>query len=289
MSEENTLGRDGTENHGNIANLGNQILTLAVETSSRIGSVALALGDHLIEEAAFSSPMQHSAEMFPAIEGLLARHGHTPPDIEQVHISVGPGSFTGLRIAVTLAKAMHLAQGVKIVTVDSLDVVAANLADPPQDPAAGPGEPLPDPLPERIAALFDAKRGQFYASIYDRVPPEAGTPADSAEDAPGYRIPAPNDAIWRKIHPDSLMTAREIMDGFARASSLGVLGDGLLYHREEFSREGIMVLPERYWSPRAANVHRLGWQKAFAGRFTAPLALTPFYLRGPQVTLRRRP
>ena len=49
----------------------------------------------------------------------------------------------------------------------------------------------------------------------------------------------------------------------------------------------IRILEEAYWSPRATQVHRLGYQKAQAGRFADPLTLTPFYLRGPQVTLRK--
>jgi tRNA threonylcarbamoyladenosine biosynthesis protein TsaB len=281
QSQGDTMGK-----LDNMATLGGQTLVLAVETSSRIGSAALALGDKLIEESTFSSPMQHSAEIFPAIETLLARHGRDPRDIGQVHIAVGPGSFTGLRIAVAMAKAMHLAQGVRIVTVDSLDVVAANLADGVRD-AAGPAEPPIPALPNRIAALFDAKRGQFYVSIYDRVTRPEGA-HKLADEGPGYQIPAPADGAWRKIHPDSLLTAQEIIEGFAGVGSLGIVGDGLLYHREEFVREGIVVLPERYWSPHAANVHRLGWQKAQLGRFEDPLALTPFYLRGPQVTLRRK-
>lgn len=289
MSIENQSERDNMDHYDKMANLGGRTLTLAVETSSRIGSAALALGDRLIEESAFSSPMQHSAEIFPAIGNLLARHGHSPSEIGQVHIAVGPGSFTGLRIAVTLAKAMHLAQGVRIVTVDSLDVVAANLAGVPEDAGGTQDKPQPNPLPDRIAALFDAKRGQFYVSIYDRVPLEADASQNPGGDAPGYLIPAPCDTIWRKIHPDSLMTAREIIEGFAGTGPLGVLGDGLLYHREEFAVEGAVILPEPYWSPRAANVHRLGWQKARAGLFADPLALTPFYLRGPLVTLKRRP
>ncbi len=276
------------DNCDNMANSGNHTIILAVETSSRIGSAALARGDKLIEEATFSSPMQHSAEIFPAIEGLLTRHGHTSRNIGEIHIAIGPGSFTGLRIAVTLAKAMHLAQGVRIVTVGSLDVVAANLSESPRDAGSGPGEPLPSPLPGRIAALFDAKRGQFYVAIYDPAAPDAercDSPAGEGED---YRIPAPGGMVWRKVHRDSLMTAREIIESFAGPGLLGVLGDGLLYHREEFAREGIAILPERYWSPHAANVYRLGRQKARAGQFADPLTLTPLYLRGPEVTLRKR-
>ncbi len=272
----------------NMAFSGQKTLILAVETSSRIGSAALAIGNRVIEELSFSSPMQHSAEIFPAIQTLLTRQGRVPQDIEQIHIAIGPGSFTGLRIAVAMAKTMHLSQGTRIVAVDSLDVVAANLGTGVPNPADQADPQIPE-FPNRIAALFDAKRGQFYVSVYDRVPVEADVTRSPGDEFPNYRIPGPGSDIWRKIHPDSLLTAREIVEGFGGEAPLGVIGDGLLYHREEFVQEGILVLPESQWSPCAANVHRLGWQKAQLGRFADPLALTPFYLRGPQVTLKRKP
>lgn len=272
----------------NMAFSGQKTLILAVETSSRIGSAALALEDRLIEELSFSSPMQHSAEIFPVIQTLLARQGRAPQDIGQIHLAIGPGSFTGLRIAVAMAKAMHLSQGTQIVTVDSLDVVAANLGTGAGNPADRAEPQIPE-FPNRIAALFDAKRGQFYVSIYDRIPAETDAPRSPGDESPDYRIPAPGGDVWRKIHPDSLLTAREIVEGFGGEAPLGVVGDGLLYHREEFAREGIVVLPESQWNPRAANVHCLGWQKVRLGRFADPLTLTPFYLRGPQVTLKRKP
>jgi len=262
---------------------------LAVETSSRVGSAALALGPRLLAESRFTGPMQHSSELFPAIADLLRNQGYAPTDIDQVHIAIGPGSFTGLRIAVTMAKAMHLANAVKIVTVDSLDVVAANLSEVPTPQS----ETRPDEtgiiIPNRIAALFDAKRGQFYISAYQRIAPLPGQPQESDDEGPDYRIPGPNNSLWQKIAPDSLMTAQEIVDSFARPDRLGLLGDGLFYHRDRFDTDRVVILPERYWSPRAANVHRLGYQKALTGRFADPLALTPFYLRGPEVTLRKKP
>jgi tRNA threonylcarbamoyl adenosine modification protein YeaZ len=282
-------------------------VTLAVETSSRVGSAALAVGSSLLEETRFSGPMQHSAEVFPTIETLLKRHDCTPADIDQIHIAVGPGSFTGLRIAVTMAKAMHLASGVSIVTVDSLDVVAANLSGNPEEPIDGPDGLTT--IPATIAALFDAKRGQFYVSIYQWVESPEGkklrteegrnilspshlltfSPSSSAlVSDPGYRIPGPHNGLWQKIAPDDLITAQEIMDRFAGAGRLGLLGDGLFYHQDQFDPGRTVIFPERYWSPHAANVWRLGRQKALAGRFDDPLALAPFYLRGPEVTLRKK-
>ena len=262
---------------------------LAVETSSRVGSAALALGPRLLAQWRFTGPMQHSSELFPAIDELLRNHGYVPMDIDQVHIAIGPGSFTGLRIAVAMAKAMHLANAVKIVTVDSLDVVAANVSEEPTPQSETRRNETGIIIPNKIAALFDAKRGQFYVSAYQRIPSLPGQPQEGDDEGPDYRIPGPDNSLWRKIAPDRLMTAQEIVEDFAGSDRLGLLGDGLFYHRDSFDPDRIVILPERFWSPRAANVHRLGYQKALAGRFADPLALTPFYLRGPEVTLRKKP
>ena len=131
-------------------------LILAVETSSRVGSVALARGPALLAQSTFSGPLQHSAEIFPAISQLLNRFHFVPGDIAQVHVAIGPGSFTGLRIAVTMAKAMHLANATAIVTVDSLDVIAANIGDVSSAPALQDSGGV---LLDRVAAVLDAKRG----------------------------------------------------------------------------------------------------------------------------------
>ena len=262
---------------------------LAVETSSRVGSAALALGPRLLAESRFTGPMQHSSELFPAIGELLRNHGYVPMDIDQVHIALGPGSFTGLRIAVAMAKAMHLADAAQIVTVDSLDVVAANLSDTSTGQSDTRRDEPGVAVPDRIAALFDAKRGQFYVSAYQRITPIPGGPHEPDVECPGYRIPGPDNSLWQKIAPDGLMTAQEIVDALAGPARLGLLGDGLSYHRDQFDTDRVVLLPERYWNPRAANVHRLGYQKALASAFADPLALAPFYLRGPEVTLRKKP
>lgn len=263
-------------------------LILAIETSSRVGSVALAMGPDLLGQTTFSAPLRHSAEIFPAIADLLSRADYGPSDLRQVHISVGPGSFTGLRIAVVAAKTMHLAHGVRIVTVDSLDAIAANITDASCREAFQPvsGESA---SPRRLAVVLDAKRGQFYTAIYEYASSTSGPDSASGKKSVDYGIPAASGGLWRKAHADCLMTSMELRDRFANpADPILVAGDGLLYYQDQFAVEGIRVLDRASWSPRASGVLLLGQQKAAKERFSDPLTLVPFYLRGPEVTMRKR-
>jgi tRNA threonylcarbamoyladenosine biosynthesis protein TsaB len=248
-------------------------LILAVETSSRVGSVAIAAGQRLLEEISFSGPMRHSSELFPAICSLLSQFEKKSQDIEQIHISVGPGSFTGLRIAVTLAKAMHLANSAKIVSVDTLDVIAANVINfnsASHEPRATSHK--------IIAPILDAKRGRFYIAIYQKT-----------QDARHKMQDDIRNTQYEKIIPDSVMTANEFLEKYAcEKNPIWLLGDGLVYHKDKFETNGVRFFAEEFWSPRASKVHQLGWNKAQADEFVDPLLLTPNYLIRPNVTLRRK-
>ena len=165
-------------------------LILAVETSSRIGSVAIALGEKMLAETTFSAPLKHSAELFPAIGALLESCDRGPRQIEHIYISAGPGSFTGLRIATAFAKTMHLANGARIVSVDTLDAVASNvinLSKQEGSPASNPAQHEMED--ERVAVIVDAKRGQFFIAAYER---------------------RGSGGAWTKILDDCLMTQEKM-------------------------------------------------------------------------------
>ena len=233
-------------------------LILAVETSGRVGSVAIALGEQLLAEAAFSAPMSHSAEIFPAVDNLLGHIGRKPREIEHIYISAGPGSFTGLRIAVTIAKTIHLANALKIVAVDTLDVIVANAVDYAKEKSLEL---------EKIAAVLDAKRGQFFIAVYQN-----------------------KKGQWTKSMPPCLMTAPQFLDKFAgSAQPVWLLGEGLVYYADAFKADGIRFLDRDCWSPRAAKVHSLGYEKALAGQFADALTLTPTYLRRPEAEEKWQP
>ncbi len=251
---------------------------LAVETSSRIGSVAIALGGKILAETVFSCPMMHSAEIFPAIIALLERVRRRPDQIEHIYISGGPGSFTGLRIATTLVKAMHLANSTKVVAVDTLDVIACNTIDYFKGEMSKMSRSEHSEASNvKIATVIDAKRGQFFIAVYNRL---------LNEDDAQYTV---FDKQYEKILPDSLMSASEFLAQFAGMDKpIWLLGDGLVYHKDKYKAEGVFFLDEKYWSPRANKVHMLGWQMAQQSRFADPIKLTPFYLSRPDVKIKPR-
>ncbi|MCP4453564.1 MAG: tRNA (adenosine(37)-N6)-threonylcarbamoyltransferase complex dimerization subunit type 1 TsaB [Planctomycetes bacterium] len=231
-------------------------VTVAIETSSRIGSVALGIQGNLLAEITFSQPLRHSSELLPSIQVLLDQHGFTSRHIGQVFISIGPGSFTGLRIAVATAKAMALANDTRIIPVSTLDAIAANTT------AATAGQF------SRFATIVDAKRNKFFVAGYKT--PTCPTPCTNAPE---------------KILPDCLMTPEEFSAAFDSTDGpVAVLGDGLVYYANRFASDQVTVLDQSLWSPKARAVLNLGQKKAEQGLFVNAMTLTPLYLRSPQAT-----
>lgn len=218
-------------------------LVLAIESSGRMGSVAIAAGPDLLAEKSITGPMRHSSELFPAIQQLLAGVSAAPDDIKDVYISVGPGSFTGLRIAVTIAKMMNLTLGVRIVTVDTLDVIAENIDSATAD---------------RMAVVLDAKRSQFFTAAY-----------------------ISQQGRWHKTLENSLLTSPQLMDILGTEPVL-LAGEGLMYHKDKFKSPCVSIAEESLWYPHAASVHKLGYEKALANQFTNVITLQPAYLRRPE-------
>src|ERR1700689_2652818 len=99
---------------------------LAIETSGRLGSVAIAEEGVVVAEDVFAHGLKHAAEMLPRIDAMVKAAGWRPADIREIYVSVGPGSFTGLRIGITLAKTLAFATGAKIAAVASVQVLANN-------------------------------------------------------------------------------------------------------------------------------------------------------------------
>lgn len=99
-------------------------LVLAIETSQRSGGVALLTGDGTVIEEAIPERVRHDDDLIPAIDRIVARAGATPRDLGAIGVSIGPGGFTGLRIAVATAKMLAIVLDARLVAVPTALVVA---------------------------------------------------------------------------------------------------------------------------------------------------------------------
>lgn len=222
------------------------VKTLAIETSSREGSVAAVEDGVLLEERLFAHGLRHAAGIIPMLDDVCRSRGWKPAEIGRVDVSAGTGSFTGLRIGITLAKAFALATGAKLVAVPSLRVLVENA---PADA-------------KHVIIALDAKRGQVFSARFER----GETLADGTID-------------WIEREPVQLVTLAEMIARSPRPVHL--LGEGLPYHQQAIdpADAGVIVTDESVWRPRASVVARLGQRLADRGEYADPYTLTPIYIR----------
>ncbi len=145
--------------------------TLCVETSTSRAYLAIRRHSDLREFAATIEPgRKHGRDLLPSIRGLLLEAELTVAELGMIHVGLGPGSYTGLRVGVTAAKTLAYATGAGLGVFNSLEFFARG----------APTEAL------RVVAISDAQRGDFHVSELHRVEPHAplmGTePAVSIED-----------------------------------------------------------------------------------------------------------
>jgi len=123
---------------------------LAVETSSLAGGVALLDDERLVAEYLLDVSVTHSERLMSAVDRVLADARWTARELTGLAVAIGPGSFTGLRIAVSTVKGLALALDLPIAAVPTLDGMAAAL----------PWAALP------VCPVLDARKGEVYASRY---------------------------------------------------------------------------------------------------------------------------
>ena len=217
--------------------------------------MALHSDGRILGERNFAHGLQNAALILPLLDELCQEHGLKARDIDNVAVSIGPGSFTGLRIGVTLAKSLCFATGAKLIAVPTMPVIALNAP-------AGAGNIMP---------ILDAKRDQVFAAVYRQ------TVSGVLDE-----ILAP-----RLIHlPDMLALAER---------PLLVIGEGITYHAQHlFTGDApelanrtpkfaaIAIAPADLWIPRATTVASVAVRLMQQGAYADPFTLTPLYIRKPE-------
>ena len=127
------------------------MITLVVDASTYVGTSAVIRDGQVVAEADAAMRGRDSEALMPAVAGVLARVGVRPREIDRVVCGAGPGSFTSLRIAASIAKGLAFGAGCPLFAVSSLALLIA-----------GDGAPAPG----RYLAVLDALRGEAYVAGY---------------------------------------------------------------------------------------------------------------------------
>jgi tRNA threonylcarbamoyladenosine biosynthesis protein TsaB len=229
------------------------MILLAIECASTTGGAAVLAQNRLVASLAFTSGALYSQRLLPSIEWLLGRAEIDIGAISAVAVSKGPGSFTGLRIGMSAAKAIAYANGAKLVGVNTLEAMALR--------AAGLGAP--------VCPLLDARQGEVYAALF------AVSPGDLAR-RPGEPAAMPR---LERLREDFVGRIEELRGWIAQPTFF--LGEGALRYAGELGRmfgPHFVPAPVIRNLPSAEEVAYLGACRIAAGEEDDLALLEPDYL-----------
>jgi tRNA threonylcarbamoyladenosine biosynthesis protein TsaB len=221
---------------------------LGIDTSTQCGSVGLIEDEHILCEYVLNRRMSHSERALKTIDRVLEDSGVSIGEIDGFAITIGPGSFTGLRIGVSTVKGLAFATGKPVAGVSTLDALAQNI----------------EYSPYLICPLLDARKGEVYTALY----------RNTGKD--GLIKIAPEIAI----KPVDLL---ERIDEKALFLGDGVYTYGDLIRRELGDRAHIAPSPFNF--VHGAVVARLGRQSLEKGEYLDLEGFTPQYLRKSEAEL----
>ncbi len=223
-------------------------LLLAIDTATRVASLALHDGAQVRVELTWETRDHHTTELTPRIAGMLAQIKAGMEDLAGVAVSVGPGSFTGVRVGVAAAKGICLARGLPIYGVRTLDVVASA-----QPPGAREGGTL------QLVAVVQAGRGRLCAARY-------------TWQASGWQI---EGEPW-------LATAQSLGSEWeGQAWVCGELNAGERHALQTRLSKRIQLAPPAASVRRAGYLAEIGWERLRRGRADDVARLTPIYVQAP--------
>jgi tRNA threonylcarbamoyladenosine biosynthesis protein TsaB len=214
-------------------------LLLALDTSTKMASVALYDGVNVRAEMSWEAPRRHTTELAPRVAAILEELRLDASKLTGLAVALGPGSFTGLRIGLALAKGIALARSVPLVGIPTLDVTVY-------------------PIHRRPATLYatlQAGRGRICVAPY-RWHHKRWRQADEL-----------TITTWAKLFEEA--EADALLCGEVNAKALEILAD---YDGK------LQVVPAAHRLRRAGYLAELGWRRLQRGERDDPAALQPIYL-----------
>ena len=221
---------------------------LALDTATPAASAALVDGTRVVAECLLHGQKNHSERLLQIIDCLFEISGTGRDAIELIAVSVGPGSFTGLRVGISTAQGLAFALGRPLAGIPTLEVLAAQ---------AVCGDML-------LSPLIDARRQQVYAALYRRC----------------------GDALEQVRAPQALdpLTWVENLPGAAALIGSGAA----VYHEQIRSAalaKGCIMFSEYLGIPRASTVAMLAQAQYKKGGAGAPELVRALYVRPPDALI----
>lgn len=220
------------------------MLILAIETATKVSSVALSDGNKIIAALTMENGPEHSATLVPNIGKLLDMAGKSREDLAAVAVSIGPGSFTGLRIGLATAKGLAYALSIPLIAVPTLRALAARFYDLPG---------------VTVFSLADAQKKNAYCGIY----------RDGQEIQPVQVIPL--ETVVTMAGETASLTKQPVI-------ILGDIAEKKLSHGVELPA-GVVVPNRGQVMPRADEVALLGAAMLESGDIADTMTAEPWYLR----------
>jgi tRNA threonylcarbamoyladenosine biosynthesis protein TsaB len=227
-------------------------MLLALDASTNSASIALVREGRLAAELTWDVGQRHSVELLQRLSWLLETAGAKPTDLTEIAVASGPGSFNGLRVALTVAKSLCFALGARLVGISTLDVAAWAYA------SAG------DP----VWALLDAGRGEVYAAEY----PSPTTDAATWAPVDGYLVVTPQELAAH-------ISRRALFCGEWRVETETILNKALGNRAR---------LAPQLSTRRAVWLAELALARLRDGRVENPATIEPLYLRKPAITISKK-
>lgn len=222
--------------------------TLAFDTSTKFLSIACLEDDHVLSSFHEDVGIRHSEILVPTMDDVMLKAGWRLKNVDLIAVGIGPGSFTGLRIAVSTVKGFLAVIDAKVVGVPAMDAIVRNA---PEDK-------------KTVAPFLDARKEKVYSCIYKRE--DGGFKRKS-----DYLLSGVDDLLARLeekvfFFGDGIEKYKEQLDDNTYAEYSG----------------------EVDWYPRASNIARLGVIKASRGELSSAEEIDPMYLHAKECNITQK-
>ncbi|HLN31630.1 MAG TPA: tRNA (adenosine(37)-N6)-threonylcarbamoyltransferase complex dimerization subunit type 1 TsaB [Gemmataceae bacterium] len=212
---------------------------LILETSGRVGQVAVAQGEVILHTRSLDEARRHARDLAPTVADLLAGAGWQARQLDGVIVSRGPGSYTGLRVGTMSAKTLAYATGCALLGIETFVAIAAQM---PLDARA-------------VDVIADAQQDKVYVQSF-------------VSAGPGH--------AWKAETPLTIKTLSDWLGEKQRDT--WVTGPGVHVYGSRLPQHGNVSRPED-WDPRAESLLRLGLARYQANERDDLWTFEPLYLR----------